>query len=428
MINYSDVEPMPEAEPDAGFWSQTEILAHILAFARYRGAAPYATLGTVLRRVVGCIEPSVVLPPTVGGEASLNLFTVPVGASGSGKDIANAAGRAAVDFFQWVGNSPVPAQDATYIHPGTGEGLARAFKGYKDEPGDTRAHLQVPDVATLEALAGRSGHTLVGQILAAWMGQPLGFTNNAKDTSTGIKEHTYRLCMSVGVQPENAGFFLSREKDGLPQRFLWLPTIDPYAPEVRPAPVEPLTINLPTFKLDKNGRHVMAIPDGVAEEIWHFRWLVRTGAEGIDPLDGHLKLTQLKTAAAIAILHGSTEVTDDAWKIASQLIDVSTQVREGLRAAVADKSRRENTARAHDQADREAIIRARLSEDAQRRVAQAITRKLERSKSATRRELRLACTLAIRDEFDAVFDLFLDKEFIVSCEGVEGHAQQYRLG
>jgi hypothetical protein len=428
MINPNDVDPMPEAEPDAGFWSQTEILTHIHKFARYRGAAPYATLGTVLRRAVGCTEPWVVLPPTVGAEASLNLFTVPVGASGSGKDIANAAGRAAVDFHQWFGNTAVPAVDATYIHPGTGEGMARVFKGYKDEPGQTRAHLQVPDVATLEALDGRRGHTLVGQLLAAWMGQPLGFTDNAKDTSTGIEEHTYRLCMSVGVQPQNAGFFLSREKDGLPQRFLWLPTIDPHAPEVRPAPVEPLNITLPTFRQDENGRHIMAIPDDVAEEIWHFRWLVRTGAEGVDPLDGHLKLTQLKTAAAIAILHGSISVTDDAWKIAGQLIDVSTQVRDGLRAAVADKSRRENTARAHDQADREAIIEARLTDDRQQRVAKAITNKLKRVGQAKRIDLLRACDSSIRGDFDPVFDMFIDKGFIVSCEEADGHAQQYRFG
>ena len=42
------------------------------------------------------------------------------------------------------------------------------------------------------------------------------------------------MCLGVGAQPENADFFLSREKDGFPQRFLWLPTVDPHAPSSDP--------------------------------------------------------------------------------------------------------------------------------------------------------------------------------------------------
>ncbi|MGH3525210.1 MAG: hypothetical protein ACRDU4_20865, partial [Mycobacterium sp.] len=221
----------PPHEPDHEFWSQTTELTHIKKFARSRGASPYATLGTVLRRVIGCIEPHVVLPSTVGGQVSFNLFTAPVGASGAGKDIANAAGHDAVGFYESLNGALFPVDEACHIHAGTGEGLARIFKGYsQNQPGETRAHLQVPDVATLEALAGRKGQTLVGELLAAWMGQPIGFDNNNAKTSTGIDAHSYRLCLSVGVQPENAGFFLGRERHGFPQRFLWLPTLDPYAP------------------------------------------------------------------------------------------------------------------------------------------------------------------------------------------------------
>lgn len=431
MINYEDVDPLPETEPDAGFWSQTDELAHTHKFARSRGASPYAVLGCVLRNVTARIEPHVVLPATVGGQVSINIFTVPVGVSGAGKDIANAAGHDAFRFIWKVGNVEVDVEDAAHVNPGSGEGLARAFAGSKDVAPKTRVHLQVPDVATLEALAGRQGQTLVSQLLAAWMGQPIGFSNAHKDTTTAVGAHTYRLCLSVGVQPENAGFFLSREKDGFPQRFLWLPTNDPYAPEpvVDPLPVNPMTVELPDF--DAGGgapRYVLDIPTEVADDIRRHRWQVLTGVEGIDPLDSHIKLTQLKTAAAIALLHGKTKVTDEAWKIAGQLIDVSTEVRAGLRAAVADKSRRENTAKALDQADREAIIRERLSEASQQRVALAITRKLQRVDRASRRELRGACASADRGDFDPVFDMLLDKEFIVSCEEVEGHAQQYRLG
>jgi hypothetical protein len=427
MIDPTTIEPMPAQDPDAGFWSQTTELQHIHAFARSRGASPYATLGSVLRRVAGCVEPFVVLPPTVGGQVSLNLFTAQVGRSGAGKDIANAAGRDAVAFHITLGTSIEPLRDADPINPGSGEGLARIFAGGKNQPPKTRAHLQVPDVATLEALAGRKGQTLVGQLLAAYMGQPIGFHNAQKETTSAVEEHKYRLCLGVGVQPENAGFFLSQASHGFPQRFLWLPTNDPHAPQERPEPLKTLDVEIPSFILDKHGWRVLQIPEEVAEEIWHHRWLVLKGAEGVDPLDAHVRLTQLKVAAAVAILHGGTGVSSDAWKIAGQLIDVSTQTRAGLAAAVAARTRRENTARALDAADRQAIIADRLSEESQQRVARAITGKLKRVGSSTRRDLLMACHSSIRAEFPTVFDLFLDKGFIVQCDVVEGGAHRYRL-
>jgi hypothetical protein len=424
----SDVEPMPEREPDHEFWSQSTQFEHIHKFARSRGASPYATLGCVLRRVTGCVAPNVVLPPVVGGRVSLNLFTAAVGVSGAGKDIANAAGRDACSFYRVVGTMEEPIAEAAHVHPGSGEGLARIFKGHGDSQAALiRAHLQVPDVATLEALAARQGATLVGQLLAGYMGQPIGFTNNSKDTTTGIDAHSYRLCLSIGVQPDNARFFLDREKDGFPQRFLWLPTNDPGAPEARPEPVSPESFELPNFGSDVDTPVVMEIPDDVAADIWRHRWQVLTGADGIDPLDAHIKLAQLKTAASIAILHGSTHVTDDAWKLAGQLVDVSTGVRDGLRATVSARSRRENTAKALDQADRDAIVRERLSDDSQKRVAQAVTRKLKRVGAATRHDLRVACDSSIRRDFPTVFDLFIDKGFVELCEGSDGHAHRYQL-
>jgi hypothetical protein len=421
---------MSAGDDDLVFWSQTEVLAHIHAFARSRGASPYAVLGTVLRRAIGCVEPYVVLPATVGGQVSLNLFTAPVGASGAGKDTANEVGRDAVRFGHRAGNAFLGQPDAALIHPGTGEGLARGFAGRGSTPGETRAHLQVPDVGTLEALAGRKGQTLVGQLLAAYMGQPLGFTNNAKDTTTAVGAHEYRLCLSVGVQPENAGFFLSRDSHGFPQRFMWLPTTDPGAPRNRPQPIDPLEVDLPDFRLEEKAeRFEMPIPPAVVDEIWLHRWRVLTGVEGVDPLDGHLKLTQLKVAAAVAILHGHNRVIDEAWRIAGRLIEVSTKVRTGLRAEVEARRRRENTAKARDQADRQATVEVLLADSHQRRVRNAIERKLKRVNEAAEYELEKACDSSIRDDFKFVFDLCLEEGFIVCCDkGGDGRAARYCLG
>lgn len=427
MQDFSKVEPMPEGEPDDGFWSQTKVLEHIRGFARSRRVSPYAVLGCVLRRAIGCVEAHVVLPPTVGDAVSANLYTASTGVSGQGKGAADAAGFAAVNFAD--PDQPGESPDAERPNIGSGEGLARLFKGYGDKKGLARAHLIVPEVKTMEALVGRQGSTLTGELLKGYVGEPLGFSNAQKDTTTAIGAHQYRLCLGVGVQPENAGFFLSREKDGFPQRFLWLPTNDPHAPEERPADVGPMTVVLPHFPSDsESSRFIVDIPTSAREEIDAHRRRVLIGDSGVDPLDGHLMLTRLKVAFALAILAGRREVTDDDWKIAADLIDVSTRVRADMRRAVDDAHRRRNAGRAYDRAEQEAIIAERLSDESQRRVVRAITGKLKRVRRATRRELMMACHSSIRREFETVFDLFVEKRFIAVCEGGEGHGARYEFG
>ncbi|ADT97885.1 hypothetical protein [Mycolicibacterium gilvum] len=428
---FDEIEPAPA--PDDEFWLQRDVLTHVRDFARSRRANPYAVLGNVMRRAVACVEPHVVLPPLTGSVVSVNLFTSSVGRSGQGKGVADGAGNDAITFVDEDGVEIETARP----NVGTGEGLARLFKGRKEigDPPPTRAEMTVPEVGTLAAIAGRQGATLVSEILKAFMGEPLGFNNNSKDTTTAIAAHSYRLSLGVGVQPENADFFLSREKDGLPQRFLWFPVVDPDAPEARPAPVDPITVTIPRFPVEVVGdgdntfvRHVRAdVPGEIADEIDAFRYRVLVGDGAVDPLDGHLMLTRLKAAFALAVLNGQRNVSADDWKLAGELIDVSKRVRAELAEVLAEKHRRENKAKAMDAADREAIIAARLSEDKQKRVAQAITRKLERADEATRKELRQACTAAIRDDFDTVFAVFIDKQFIVCCETEEGHAARYRL-
>lgn len=421
MIDATTVKPMRDPDSAADFWSQRDELHHILRFARYRRAAPWAVLANVLRRCVASIEPSVVLPPTVGSIASVNLYTASAGKSGQGKGASDGAGFDSIRFVdQYDQEIATPRPN-----PGSGEGLARLFKGRgENEEPITRAHLIVPEVNTLTALAGRQGATLPSELLKAFSGEPLGFTNAHKDTTTAIPAHSYRLCLGVGVQPENADFFLSRTKDGFPQRFVWVPTDDPEAPEEKPDRVEPIDIRVPTFDRE---RYIVSIPGHVAEEIDCHRVRVLKGADDVDPLDGHLMLTRLKVSFAFAVLGGRRDVDSDDWKIAGTVIDLSTRVRAKVQASVEESRRRSNQSKALDAADRDAIIAARLSEDAEKRVANAITNKLKRVDSATERELRQACASGIRRDFPPVFDWLLDKQMIVECEVGEGRAPRYQI-
>jgi hypothetical protein len=401
-----------EIDPDAAFWAQRDELQHVYKFARSRRAAPLATLACVLRRAVGCIEPNVVLEPTIGGVASVNLYTASAGRSGQGKGAADAAGFAAVDFYDIKGND----LDAPRPNPGSGEGLARLFKGRKDEPGLTRAHLSVPEVKTLEALAGRQGSTLISELLKGFMGEPLGFTNSSRETTTAVGAHSYRLCLGVGVQPQNAVFFLSREKDGFPQRFWWVPTIDRYAPEVRPDRVDPIDIVVPDFGSD---RYEVPIPPDVRQEIDAHRYRVLIGADDVDPLDGHLMLTRLKVAFALAVLAGRKAVEGDDWKIAGDLISISVQVRYDMRMAVADARRRQNEAKAHDQVDRDTVVSERKMERCKHAVLAQLT-KLRDGDHLARNALRKTIRADVRDHFDAAIADLVDTKQIAEISVKQG--------
>ena len=409
----------PQPEP-AEIWSQRGVLDHIHRFARSRSVAPYAVLACVLRRAIACVEPHVKLPAIVGGPASANLFTASTGRSGQGKDAADAAGVEAVTFVDVDGN------DLEAVRPsiGSGEGLARLFKGHSDESALTRVHLVVPEVSTLSALASRQGATLASELLKAYMGQALGFTNSSKETTTSISEQSYRLCLGVGVQPENADFFLSREKDGLPQRFLWVPTIDPDAPRNRPSPVEPIRVVIPDFG---NSQYMIDVPRRAADAILEHRHLVLTGSQNVDPLDGHLMLTQEKVAFGLALLEGRKDISIGDWSIAGELLEISKKTRDGIHTALKDKRQRHNTASALDKADRDALISARLRDDKQERVAKAITGKLTRAGRATRHQLLQNCDSSIRRDFEPVFDMFVDMCFLVPCSDSTGQAVEYEL-
>jgi len=80
--------------PAAHFWIARDVLQHIHRFARARRVGPWALFGILLVRTAANIPANVVLPPLVGGPASLNVFVALVSASGGGKGSVNRPGNA----------------------------------------------------------------------------------------------------------------------------------------------------------------------------------------------------------------------------------------------------------------------------------------------------------------------------------------------
>lgn len=339
---------------NADVLTSSEVLTHVANVADSRSVDRYATTCGVLLRVVLAVPPSVVLPPTIGAEVSLNLLLAAVGVSGAGKGAADKTAAAAVRLR--VGGQP-PVTPLPMLPIGTGEGINRTYaRSERDKLtgqvitrwNTDRALFGCRDIATLDALASRQGATLVPELLKAAMGEELGFANADKERRVILPMHSYRLCLSAGVQPDNGAVLLNEQaqRDGWPQRFLWTPTRPGEARRRRLAggdPLDPLTVVIPDFGLDPM-RAAGADPDtaadtggalvpmGVAESIAQ-QIIDADAAKDADPfgrcgdpLAGHRLLAQLKVAAALAVLHNRTYIGAEDWQRAERLTEVSDAV------------------------------------------------------------------------------------------------------
>ncbi|MDC7122384.1 hypothetical protein OMK64_12660, partial [Cellulomonas fimi] len=301
--------------PDPGdWWSTRPLLAEVRALAYATMTAPSALLGVILARVLAAVPPTLVLPPIVVADASLNLYVAVVGASGAGKGGAGAVADARVRIVGGRGFDRWPL--------GSGEGIARAYvrrtkarDGHTDQyVYQTNVLFETQEVDTLGALSSRQGATLSGELRQAWSGERLGFGYADPDKRLTVPAHAYRLVLVVGVQPGRAGALLNETDGGTPQRFVWVTATDPTLPD-RPTSLPEdyrLTITLP--RIDGRTRQRMDVCAEACDTIRDARAAQMRGAS--DALDGHALLARLKVAAALALADTRLDVTAEDWHLA----------------------------------------------------------------------------------------------------------------
>jgi hypothetical protein len=395
----------PTDDEMEAFWSARPELARLQQFARARLTGPWSTLGAVLARVVATIPPHVVLPPTVGSEASVNLFVALVAPSGFGKGASEAVAE------DYVVTEMVPF----VATPGSGEGLLkqyaykrRTMKGQPPEQVNLRnaAMFTVPEVDTFAALAGRGGSTLMPELRKAWMGERLGFGWADVEKAVAIMAHRYRMTMIVGVQPGRGAVLLDDADGGTPQRFLWLPTTDPDAPDEPPE--EPDRLRLPAWPTaveltdpvlsdagdegsglrvkfdvedryrleepaDRDAFHVLELPPSVVDTIRAEHLAKRRGevAEA-SVLDSHAMLVRLKIAVGFMWMNGRTDkVSEEDWTLAGTVLAVSNATRAGVQAALRSNKTKAAEARGRHDAERE-VVKEDVLRD--KKIAQIVDR------------------------------------------------------
>jgi hypothetical protein len=411
-----DIEA-PAQIDEEDFWTSRDELRALRQFAQARRVGPWAVLGNVLARAVWAIPPTVVLPPLVGSYASLNLFVALVGPSGAGK---GGASGAAADWLD-VG------QDVFTATLGSGEGMAKTF-AYKKRAGGTgpweqhglRASVlfDAPEVDNLAALANRNSSTLLPQLRSAYSGEELGFSYADPAKAVRLCPHRYRVSLTLGVQPGRGKALLDDVDGGTPQRFVWLPTVDANAPDE--VPELPPSHHLPRWPQHADPRMASISPEDeldtpvtpavlrelgvpeVARAAVDSHRVAMLRGRAADPLDGHRLLCRLKVAAALMWLGGRTDkISDDDWRLAGIVMEVSDRTRRGVTAVLSEKSKAENVSRGRAEGVREAVRDEVLRESCTQRVADKIMQKLKQGNGEiARAELRRAIRHDDRRFFD----------------------------
>jgi hypothetical protein len=205
----------------------------------------------------------------------------------------------------------------------------------------------------------------------------LGFSNASDDTTRIVQGHKYRLCLVAGMQPSRSGVILSDRNGGTPQRFIYMPTVDPETPNTEPDEPPVWHWTRPHFEPGGGGPFsptTLVLPPHVKEAVKAGR---REGARGkTPPVDSHSMLTREKVAAGLAILDGRTVVNDDDWGLSGVIMTVSDRTRAMCAQALKEESKKENVGKALQEAERTVIVTERMDEAAIQKVSGRIKTRL----------------------------------------------------
>jgi hypothetical protein len=370
----AEVESNPTAEADKGccgagstvnaladieavLFDSTPVLSHIRQAARSQGQSPWSLLLCALARTSADIDPKVVIARSkMGPVASLNFAGALVGRSGDGKSATDSVAEQLMPLHSWH-----------EVTAGTGEGLIQTYLRWQKADDDAgipagyvpadimRAYCFVDEVAQLGALEDRNGSTFGAVLRSMMMGNPVGTTNADMTRRRYLARMSYRLGFVVGVQPELSDILLNTSDAGTPQRFVWLPALDPDAPDFDDMPEWPSTGPWGLTSLSTS-YDPFTVDEGVQREVVEVK-IARRRGEG-DPLDAHRNLTRLKVAALLIVMHGEEHhVTRDWWDTAGLVMEASNRTRQACIDVLSAKAKA--ATRSRGRADTERSLGAR---------------------------------------------------------------------
>lgn len=366
---------------DEIFWNYRPELKYILDSSRAKMVSPQAVLGSVLAHISAALPPEVVLPATIGEEASLNLFVCFVGQSGAGKGNAT---KVAAKLFDYSA-SGFKYSEAI---PGSGEGIIGMYTGFDAEKKEYVQHtknalLNIDEIDNLAATGNRSGSTLIPVLRSAFSGEKLGW-NYVKNPAQ-LNPHSYRMCLQVSAQPLRSAWLLDDVDGGLPQRFVFVSCNDPDCadPNNLPALPQRLAWKIPPeiLNIKKNQAEIAEANEKASKGILGvlatpvlyeskfieiklckqaqdtIRAAAYTRLRGNSvALDGHLLLVRTKIAALLGILNGRLSITDDDWELSELIMHWSRKTLNSIKFELETKNQSAATARTTARVNTEVAI------------------------------------------------------------------------
>ncbi len=379
-------------------------LGYIRQLARAQMVSPFALLAAMVAIANAGTDPNLCIPDFINSRASLNTGIVLVSQSGGGK--SGALRLAETTLENWV-----RTQGIHFLDPSSGEGILALFlSGKKEGGGNEQTRTKVvstfDEIARIGAQADRSGATFMANLRTALTGGRLSTHSGDISRQRHLPPESYRWCLLLAAQPRTAEILLNpTEADsGTPQRFLWVPAFDSKANKNAPRPgTENPFLKL---KLPVHGPTIQ-YPDRVREEVRTI-YEARQKGEG-NALDSHATLTRLKVAAGIAILHGTTTVSEEIWDLSKVLMKISDDTRAWTQKQISEhkmvevKSQGKNNAVREIAADQTHLERATL----------IVTRYMHKHpESVSRRDLFSACGRYKRDWGDEAIEAAIAAGYI----------------
>lgn len=404
----ADKTDMIEPEADDELWDLHPLLTWCRDHARHRVISPDALLGAALARISAETNPAVhALLPT--GRVALNVFTLLLGPSGSGKS------RAVTEIDSvWLWNTE-------RIHPSTGEGIIESFVRTvrtKDGPRVVqhrdRAFGVNDEIETIKAIAAREGSTVMSVLRSLWSGSATGMSNRAERGSIG--PHKARLSLVIGAQPKLAGWLFDGAALGTLQRFLWFPSTDPRRPDGDHPPAGPIPLSLP----GAHDPHAITVADEVTAEIVEDTRgrCVADWATPDDDHDSHAGMQRLRVATILALTEPRFHVTARDWEIAGRITAKSDAIRKRCETLLVTMKQREAAKFATAIALRNVAVKDIEESAAVAKTSKRIVNVCAVPGGATRREIIMRITPGRRPLVDEALDLCVADGVLVTRSAV----------
>lgn len=426
-LDTTDWDWGPPLEDDDGFWNHSPILANLKTFARARRCSPWAVAGITFAYIANATPPNIMLPALIGGPASLNMFIGITGKSGGGKSAAIDAAEYAVNVGEEVAQAGL----------GSGEGIAHQYMRWdgKELTQHTKSVMfTLDEIDTFAALNQRKGTTTAPMMRTAWMGGKLGQAFADREKRLRLGAHTYRLTLIAGIQMARAGALLDDTDGGTPQRFLWLPAGDPNAPDTAPTEPPRHRWELPKHLIHPYSERMTMDVCTQARTLIDLKRLHNlreldtdpTTGEDIDELASHAMLCRLKTAAALALLHGCEAVTDEYWELSGHVSAISDATRLRTIDVLAKTRREDHMKIAHAKANEQVVITEKMAEAATKRVTAGVRKHVAKSGTdgIPHRDLRGKFRSDDRTYIDDALDDLLTKATIIAKPVEDARATQ----